>query len=269
MTDRAADACVIDLDGTLYRSDRAIPGAAVAVTALRSAGVPICFATNTTRKPRAALVERLGGMGIDIRPAELHTAPVAAAAWLQARGARRLALLLPEETFAEFAAFEIDDREPDHVVVGDLGEGWTFEVLNRAFRALLAGATLVAIHKNRSWDPGGGMQLDAGPFVAALEYATGVESVLVGKPSAAFFETAARSLGVPRRRVVVVGDSVENDVAGGRRAGCLGVAVRTGSFREQDLGRLDRPPDAVLDSIADLPRWLGIDEDSAGLGSRT
>jgi ribonucleotide monophosphatase NagD (HAD superfamily) len=116
----------------------------------------------------------------------------------------------------------------------------------------------VAIHKNRSWDPGGGLQLDAGPFVAALEYASGVEAVLVGKPSTAFFDTAARALGVARDRVAVVGDSVTNDVAGGQQAGCLGVAVRTGSFRSDELDRLARPPDAVLDSVADLPGWLGI-----------
>lgn len=255
---RPADACVVDLDGTLYQGDRAIQGAAAAITALRSAGIPVCFATNTTRRPRTALVERLRGMGIELRTEELHTAPVAAATWLEAQGARRVSLLLAEATFEEFAAFELDHDQPDCVVAGDLGDGWSFEVLNRAFRALLRGARLVAIHKNRSWDPGGGIQLDAGPFVAALEYATGVEAVLVGKPSTAFFETAARALGVPRDRVAVVGDSVTNDVVGGQRAGCLGVAVRTGSFREDDLGGLDRSPDAVLDSIADLPTWLGI-----------
>jgi HAD superfamily hydrolase (TIGR01458 family) len=255
---RPADACVIDLDGTLYHGDRAVPGAAAAVTALRSSGIPVCFATNTTRRPRTALVDRLRGMGVELRLEELHTAPVAAAAWLDVQGARRVSLLLAEATFEEFAAFELHHHDPDYVVVGDLGDGWTFEVLNRAFRALLRGARLVAIHKNRSWDPGSGIQLDAGPFVAALEYAAGVEAVLVGKPSTAFFDTAARSLGVPRERVVVVGDSVTNDVVGGQRAGCLGVAVRTGSFREDDLGTLDRPPDAVLDSIADLPAWLGI-----------
>lgn len=255
---RPASACVIDLDGTLYHGGRAVPGASAAISTLRSAGVPLCFATNTTRRPRSALVDRLRGMGIEVHPEELHTAPAAAAAWLAVRHARRVSLLLAEATFEEFAAFDLDDDQPDHVVVGDLGEDWTFGVLNRAFRALLAGAGLVAIHKNRSWDAGQGLQLDAGPFVAALEYASGVEAVLVGKPSSAFFETAARALGVARDRVAVVGDSVTNDVAGGQRAGCLGVAVRTGSYRDEDLGGLERPPDAVLDSIADLPGWLGI-----------
>jgi len=255
-----ADGCIIDLDGTLYVGDREVPGAPAAVAALRSAGIPLCFATNTTRRPRSALVTRLGAMGLNISADELHTAPVAAARWLEQQGARRVSLLLSEATFEDFARFERDDNEPDHVVVGDLAEAWTFDVLNTAFRALTRGARLVAIQKNRSWDAGRGPQLDAGPFVAALEYATGQQAVVVGKPSPAFFETAAATLGVPPERIVVVGDSPVNDVQGAHDAGCRGVAVRTGTFREQDLAALERPPDAVLDSIADLPEWLGVRE---------
>lgn len=254
----AAEGCVIDLDGTLYFAGEPITGAAEAVDRLRSAGVPICFATNTTRRPRSALVDQLAAMGIVVRPDELHTAPVAAASWLAGRGARRVSLLLAEATFEEFGDFEVDHQLPDHVVVGDLGEAWTFEILNRAFSALNTGAQLVAIQKNRSWDAGNGLQLDAGPFVAALEYATGQEAVLVGKPSTAFFETAAGALGLSLDRVAVVGDGVATDVAGGQAAGCRGVALRTGTFREEQLVELERPPDAILDSIADLPDWMGM-----------
>jgi HAD superfamily hydrolase (TIGR01458 family) len=255
---RPADGCILDLDGTVYFGGRTIPGAAEAVAALRRAEVPFCFATNTTRRPRSELVEMLAEMGIRSVPEELFTAPVAAARWLEERGAHRVSLLLPEATFEEFEGFERDDESPEYVVVGDLGEAWSFLVLNTAFRALRQGARLVAIQKNRCWDPGDGPRLDAGPFVAALEYATGEPAVLVGKPSQPFFETAAAAMALDPGQVVVVGDSLENDVMGGQRAGCLGVAVRTGSFREQDLAALEVPPDALLDSIADLPEWLGI-----------
>ena len=84
------------------------------------------------------------------------------------------------------------------------------------------------------------------------------QAVLVGKPSPPFFATAADALGVARHRIAVVGDSLETDVGGGQSVGCLGVAVRTGVFREEQLADRARPPDAVLDSIADLPRWLGL-----------
>ena len=81
---------------------------------------------------------------------------------------------------------------------------------------------------------------------------------MVGKPSTPFFVAAAEYLAVPLNRVAVVGDSLINDVEGGQRAGCLGLAVRTGTFREEHLGGLERPPDAILESVADLPLWLGL-----------
>jgi HAD superfamily hydrolase (TIGR01458 family) len=257
-----AEGLVLDLDGTVYFGDVSIPGAAAAIEVLRRAGVRMCFATNTTRRPRSDLVSRLASIGIEVTSEELFTAPVAAARWLAGVGATRISLLLAEATFEEFEGFSIDDETPEYVVVGDLGEEWTFDRLNLAFRALKRGAELIAIQKNRFWDPGGGLCLDAGPFIAALEYASEREAVLVGKPSTPFFVTAAEYLAVPLDRVAVVGDSVVNDVVGGQRAGCLGVAVRTGTFRDEHLEGLERPPDAVLESIADLPGWLAVDETS-------
>ncbi len=250
--------CILDLDGTVYVGDEMVAGAVSTIETLRHGGVPFCFATNTTRRPRSELVSRLVAMGIEIAPEELFTAPLAAARWLAGVSATRVSLLLAEVTFEEFADFTIDDATPEYVVVGDLGEEWTFERLNLAFRALKRGAALVAIQKNRYWDPGGGLCLDAGPFVAALEYASELEAVLVGKPSPPFFTAAAEYLGVPIESVAVVGDSVSNDVVGGQEAGCIGVAVRTGTFRDEHLVGLGRPPDAVLESLADLPSWLGL-----------
>ena len=255
---RPADGCVLDLDGTLYVDDDLIPGAADAVDRLRQSGVPLCFATNTTRRPRSEIVNRLAVMGVEVKAEELFTAPVATSRWLAGVGAQRVSLLLPESTFGEFQVFTLDDETPEYVVVGDLGEEWTYDRLNRAFRALRRGASLVAIQKNRFWDPGGGLCLDAGAFVAALEYASEKVAVLVGKPSTPFFVAAAEYLAVPLNRVAVVGDSLINDVEGGQRAGCLGLAVRTGTFREEHLGGLERPPDAILESVADLPLWLGL-----------
>lgn len=253
-----AEGLVLDLDGTVYFGDDLIPGAAEAIEQLQQAGFPRCFATNTTRRPRSDLVMRLRSMGIEVAAEDIFTAPVAAARWLAGVGATSVSLLLAEPTFEEFREFSLDDENPEYVVVGDLGEEWTYDRLNRAFRALMRGASLVAIQKNRFWDPGGGLCLDAGPFVAALEYASEREAVLVGKPSRAFFVTAADYLGVPLERVAVVGDSVVNDVVGGQLAGCLGVAVRTGTFRDEHLEGLERPPDAVLQSLAALPAWLGL-----------
>lgn len=255
---RPADGLLIDLDGTVWEDGALIDGAAEAVAALAKAGVPFRFATNTTRKPRRVLAAELTRLGIETAPAQVITAPSAAAGWLRERGAKRVSLLLAEASFEEFAGFELDDERPEYVVVGDLGAGWSFEVLDRAFRALLAGAELLAVQRNRYWKSGGRLTLDAGPFVAALEYASGKEARLVGKPSAAFFAAAVAELRLAPGRVAMVGDDLEADVEGARGAGLLAVAVRTGKHTPAAEERARAAATVVLDSVAELPGWLGL-----------
>jgi len=251
---------LLDLDGVLYDADTAVAGAADAVSWLRERRVPLLFVTNTTSRPRPALVEKLAGFGIAATEPELWTAPVAAADWLRARAPSAVALFVREAVRAEFDGLPLlpDDAEAgaSHVVVGDLLEGWDWATLNRAFRLLHAdlAAALVALGMTRYWKGASGIQLDAGPFVALLRFATGREPVVLGKPAAPFFRAAAARLGLAPRDVLMVGDDIAADVGGAQAAGLRGALVRTGKFRDADLAGAVRP-DAVLASIADLPAW--------------
>lgn len=259
---RWIESVLLDLDGTVVQAGAAIPGAVEAVGALRAAGLHVRFVTNTTRRPRAEIVASMAALGFGVRPAECITPPVAAAAWLREQGARRVSLLVAAPTLVDFDGFDVTlpgpGVHPEFVVVGDLGREFSYEVLDRAFRHLMAGARLVALQRNRYWDPGDGLHLDAGPFVVALEYAAGVEATLIGKPSRAFFESALAGLDVPLEQTVMAGDSLMGDVGGIQASGGLGVLVRTGKFRQEALEASDVVPDEVLGSVADLPRWLGI-----------
>lgn len=251
----APQGLLLDLDGTVYAGRKLVPGAAAAVTALRGAGIPFLFTTNTSRKSRADVVTSLADMGLAASQDEILTAPVAAAAWLKTQGIRRVQLLVSASTHADFKGLELTEDQPEAVLVGDLGAGFTFERLNSAFRSLRSGARLVAIHKNRFWIPEAGPTLDAGPFVAALEYASGATATLIGKPSPEFFAMAARRLDVPADRLAVVGDDLESDVRGGRAAGLETIQVRTGKF-DADATRLapqEQRPHHVVDSLADVP----------------
>ena len=249
---------VLDLDGTVYDDQGLFPGAAEAVAALRSAGLALRFATNTSRYPRGALIERLRRLGVDARLDEVMTAPRAAAAWLTDRGFTRISMHVAAPTVEEFTAFTITEQDPQVVVVGDIGDGWSVDRLNRVFRHVLGGAELLAIHKNRYWKRRGALCLDAGPFVAAIEYATGATAAVAGKPSRQFFLAAATSLAVAVSNILVVGDDVRSDVEGAQMAGARGALVRTGKFRDADVDDLELRPDLVLDSIADLPAALGV-----------
>ena len=249
---------LLDLDGTVYDDRGLIDGADRAVARLRTAGLALRFATNTSRHPRGALVEWLRRLGVDARADEVVTAPRASAAWLRSRELSRISLHVAPAIVEEFSGFARDEHEPEAVVLGDLGDEWTVDRLNRVFRHVLGGAVLLAIQKNRYWRRGGALCLDAGPFVAALEFATGVTAEVAGKPSAAFFAAAAESMDVPLEQLVVVGDDLGADVKGAEAAGARGVLVKTGKFEPSDLKAASETSTMVAASLAELPQMLGV-----------
>lgn len=244
---------LLDLDGTVYTEEGLIPGADEAVKALREAGIPLRFITNTTRVPRSTIAAWLRDYGIEAQAGDVFTPPLAAADWLRENGFRRVALFLPVHTFTEFEGLEIVEVEPEAVVIGDLGPAWTFEGMNRAFRWILERAEFLALHRNRYWLTADGLTLDVGAFVAAFEYATGRIARLVGKPSRPMFAAAAGSMGLDIADVAMVGDDLESDIAGIHECGGVGIMVRTGKFREEELAGSDAAPDLVIESIASLP----------------
>ena len=253
---RPPSALLFDLDGTLYTDAGAIPGAVAALEELRRRGVPYRYVTNTTRRSRRLLAERLTGYGFEAKAEEIISAPQACVALLRSRGIRRVAAFVAEETLEDFAEFDLGSARPEVVVVGDLGGAWDFAKLNRAFLHLMDGAELVALQRDRYWLRGDGLALDAGPFVAALEFATGKTAAVCGKPSAEFYRTALASLGPAGERakdVVMVGDDLWGDVEGAQRAGLTAWMVRTGKFRDDVVARSGIVPDRIIDSVAGLP----------------
>lgn len=256
---RSIEGLLIDLDGTVYLGRELIPGSERAIDRVREKGVPFLFTTNTSRMSRSDIALSLGSMGLKVDPSEIFSAPVAAARWLKDEGVRRIHLLVADSTREDFEDFEITDDRPDAVLVGDLGADFTFERLNSAFRSLREGARLVAIHRNRFWLTDQGPTLDAGPFVAGLEYASRQQATLVGKPSPAFFDAASSLLGIRRNGLAVVGDDLETDVRGGRAADLVTIQVRTGKFDQTLLDEAppDQHPDHIVSALADVPSLLG------------
>lgn len=245
------DGLLFDIDGVLLLGEEVIPGAAETVSALRARGIPYRFMTNTTIYCRYTLLDRLHARGFDLDLTELYTATYVAARYLHDQNAQSYFPLLLPDAQLEFSGIDVDEENPEYVVVGDMGASFTFARLNKAFRALLNGAKLVALHKKRHWRTPDGPYLDAGPFVMALEYATEQSAVVVGKPSAAYFNLVLEDLKLPPNRVAMIGDDIEIDVRGAKRMGMQGWLVKTGRFRKEDLGR-GIWPDRVLNSVADL-----------------
>ena len=238
-----------------------VPGAADAIRWIQEAAIPHRFLTNTTSRPRSAIVDKLGGLGVQTSQEQILTPPVAAADWLTRNAAAPAALFVAPATVAEFGGVPLaapDATSVGAVVVGDYAERWDYGELNRAFRLLMAEPRprLIALGMTRYWQAEDGLRLDTAPFVTALAHASGSEPLVLGKPAPAFFHAALAALDVDGTQALMVGDDIRGDVEGAQAAGLRAALVRTGKFRASDLATGVRP-DLVLGSIADLPARLG------------
>lgn len=254
------DGLLIDIDGVLTVSWEPIDGVADALEVVRRAQLPLRFATNTTTRTRAEVANLLteGDMATSVD--EILTAPAATAAHLRRHhpGAR-VFLLNTGDLTADLEGIDLVEEGPaDVVVIGGAGVDFTHDQLNEAFRLVLDGAAFVAMHRNTYWRTAAGLELDTGAYVRALEEATGVEPIVLGKPSADFFAAGVAELGVSADRVAMIGDDLHNDVLGAQHAGLHGVLVRTGKFRDEVLAASDEQPDVVIDSFAEVPDLLGL-----------
>jgi HAD superfamily hydrolase (TIGR01458 family) len=246
---------LLDIDGVLYVGDEPIEGAHRALSELRELSAGVRLMTNTTSRSRRVVHEHLLGLGFDVSLTEVLTPAGMAERHCRESGFRSVRVLVSEGLREDLAALEsaAPGARADAVVLGDLGDGFTPEVLNGVFRALMDGAELVALQHNRYWRRADGLALDVGAYAAALEYASATESVTVGKPARAFFMAAMGDMGLERG--VMVGDDIEADVGGAMAAGLAGVLVRTGKFRQTALNARVTPT-AIVDSIGDVPRLL-------------
>lgn len=248
---------LIDIDGVLHVGPDPVPGAREALELLRAREVPFRLVTNTTSRSRRLVVERLRQIGFELAEEDVLTPAALAVSYCRERGRRRVALHVAPELAEDLRELEGGgEGPPQAVILGDLGSGFTWERLNAIFAQLEAGAELVALQRNRVWQSEHGLVLDAGPFVAALEYATGRPAVVTGKPSPTFFATALAELGCPPGAAAMIGDDVEADVGGAIEAGMTGVLVRTGKFRPGAPERSGVEPTEVWDSIAELRERL-------------
>jgi HAD superfamily hydrolase (TIGR01458 family) len=252
-------AILLDVDGVLHVSGEAIPGGADAVARLRDAGHRLRFVTNSTTRARSQLAGELRALGVELEDDELQTTPRAAAHTL--KGRRVLAMTMAA-ILEDLDGVELVGEEAEAVLLGGADETaetnrvFSYMNLARAFAELDAGADLYCLHRNRWWQTSRGPLLDAGAFVAGLEYAAGVQATLLGKPSPSYFSAALDALDADPEMTWMVGDDVEADVVGAKGVGMRAVLVRTGEFRPDEVELARVRPDGIVSSSADLPEWL-------------
>lgn len=255
----AIEGLLLDIDGVLAVSWEALPGAVGAMERLREDRIPFRLITNTTTKTRAGLARTLRDAGFGVEEEEIVTAVVATTANLRtAHPGAKVFVLSDGDATDDLTGIElVGVEEADVIVIGGACEDFTYETMNRIFRRLMDGASLVGMHRNLFWKTSEGWELDGGAYIAGLEEAADTKATICGKPEKAYFDAALAMLGLEADRVAMVGDDMVNDILGAQAAGLTGVLVRTGKYREGDEDHAEGRPDHILPTFADVPAFLG------------
>jgi HAD superfamily hydrolase (TIGR01458 family) len=250
-------AVLIDIDGVLTLSWRALPGAVEAMARLRATGVGLRLVTNTTSRTRAWMATRLSAQGFPVHPEDILTAPGLTAHYLhEAHPGARCMVINSGDLRNDLPGLTVVSGEQDDVdvvVLGGAGPEFGYEAMNRVFHHVQRGAALVAMNRNYYWATDQGLRLDTGTFLTGVEQAGGVTATMTGKPAPTFFTSALAHLDADAESALMIGDDVASDVVGAQQAGIRGVLVKTGKYLPRDVEKAALPPDHVLDSFADVP----------------
>ena len=221
---------LIDLDGVVRIGDRIAEGAIELFNFLNKKNIPTCIISNSTRDTSNNIIQFLKDNGINFDINAMTTVD-ATIEYIKERKLK-VSVYCIQNVQKEFEPF-IEDKYPDAVIIGDFGEGWSYPILNDIFNKVHEGAEIIAMQKNKFWQPDGkNLALDAGAFVAAIEYASGKKATLIGKPSHFYFQVALRELGFSGdKSFYMIGDDLENDIGGAKSIGGLGMLVFTGKTK--------------------------------------
>lgn len=259
MTYRGA---VLDLDGTVYRHDEPVPGAAETVETLRERGFELLFFSNNPTASQAEYAERLGGMGFDVDAGEIRSSASVTADYLADHHADDEVFFVGSSglrTLLEDRGISLtDDHGDPDLVLASFDRGFDYDTMMEAAWALDGDAAFVGTDPDMTVPIGGGRKVPgSGAVINAISGPAGREpDRVMGKPSPEAVDAAHAALGVPPGDCLMVGDRLNTDIAFGERAGMTTVLVLTGVTDREDLDAAAVTPDHVLDSIADLPSLL-------------
>jgi len=252
---------IIDLDGTVFRGDELIEGTREAINEALDLGLKVVFLSNRGNISREAARSRLSEVGIDVTLAQIILSSSVAAAFLSDHYPNSQVWVLGEEglmdelRLASVAIAQVP-KDADWVVIS-LHEKVNYEDLNHAFVAVRHGARILATNADRTFPRHDGDAIDVAGMLGAITNSTGKHvDLVVGKPSWLMAEAAMKQLHLPPEQCLMIGDSLETDMAFGRMFGMQTMLVLTGSTNQATADSCLRKPDYIVDSLANLNQVL-------------
>lgn len=262
---RSIKSFVIDMDGVLYRGQEPLPGAQDFLNHLQEQGVPFILATNNSARTPRQYVAKLRAMGIEVTEHHILTSALAAALYLsQIAPPRAKVYVIGEDgliSAVEEQGFLSTDKDVDLVVAG-LDSQLTYEKLKIATLAIRAGASFIGTNPDTTLPSEEGLVPGSGAILAALEAATGVPPLIIGKPQPILLRLAMEKLGVTPDCTAIIGDRLETDILGGKEVDLITVLVLTGISDREELETSPFQPDLVFDDIGRFYQAWACEQES-------
>jgi 4-nitrophenyl phosphatase len=250
-------AAILDMDGVLWRADHVLPGVAEFFTFVQQHRLAFVLATNNSTKTVGSYVERLNRIGVPAQPEQVITSAVATADYIGHRYPPETPLYVIGETGIHQTLAERgyhEDPATAQVVIVGLDTRLTYEKLTTATLRIRAGADFIGTNGDRTFPISGGLAPGNGSLLAALQAATDVEPIVIGKPERIMFDVALQRLGTTPEQTLMIGDRLETDILGAQRAGLPSALVLTG-VTPGDQAREDGVrPDGVFEDLMALYR---------------
>lgn len=238
---------LIDFDGVIKLGNKIAPDAKNFFTFIEKESIPACILSNSTLRTSELMKNFLLEKGLKLEiPA--FTAFDVTLEYVK-KHYSKVKVYCRDYLLHHFERM-IDEHKPEAVVIGDIGDRWNYEIMNEIFKYVMNGAEIIAMHKNKFWQPEGNLILDAGAFITAIEFATGKQAIVIGKPSSHYFKTALEELGFSgNSKFIMIGDDLENDVLAAQKIGATGILILTGKTKPEDIK--ESKPDFVVNSLSE------------------
>ncbi len=251
---------LIDIDGVLYHGDQIIEGADRVIKYLEENEFDYVLVTNTTRMPKQKLIEKLMISGFKVNERRLLTPLSATIDYIKSKKENAICYLIAsDEAGTDFKGTGLTitrKEEPVDFVVLGYDYRINFEMLDSAFRLIMDGSELVAMHEDKVFPGKPKQNIGLGAFVRSLEYSTNKKATIIGKPNKNFFELGMKKISASVKETAMVGDSLTGDIVGAKNAGLKAIMVKTGNFNEKEFNESKIKPDYLVNSIRDLPDLL-------------
>ena len=246
---------MIDMDGTVYKGDRVIPGAPGFIERLNEKNIPFVFLTNNSAYDRRHYHDKLVRMGFKVKIDNILTSATATVSYLLKYRKGKSVYPLGTPRFvkeAEDSGIKMTDRDPD-IVLLSFDKTITYEKMNNAYQFIKKGAELVATHPDDLCPTEDGYDIDIGPFIRLLESMTGVKATIIGKPNKIMAEMAAERMDTDMKGLVMIGDRIYTDIKMASDAGIRSIMVLSGEAKREDVTP-DIMPTMIADSLDDILR---------------